>query len=74
MIATAEHKQESPAVAGSGRGDQRYAHIVEESVHPFQALCGKEFSGPREGPRPDEICPKCLAIFEGIEGGYLDES
>ena len=35
--------QEAPSRTDSRSKRGRYAHIVEESVHPFQALCGFEF-------------------------------
>lgn len=44
---------------------ERYAHIVEEDVHPYQALCGWEWNGTQLGPEPP-VCPKCLALYEGV--------
>jgi hypothetical protein len=45
---------------------ERYAHLVEDGRHPFQALCGAEQVWQNEGPEPP-ICPKCLEIYESID-------
>lgn len=45
---------------------ERYFHLVEEAVHPFQTLCGLELNRPPRGPRPSAICPDCLERYEAI--------
>ena len=65
------HKKKSPYESRRKRiplpdaTEPHYAHLVEEDVHPFQALCGAEEVWENHGPEPP-ICPECLALYEGL--------
>ena len=67
------HKKKSPYESRRKRAqplrdaaEPHYAHLVEEEVHPFQALCGAEEVWQNAGPEPP-VCPECLAIYEGLD-------
>ena len=52
--------------------EPRYAHLVEDSTHPYQALCGAEQVWHNEGPEPP-MCPECLAIYKQLDGPKVIE-
>lgn len=59
-----EHRAGEPGEPGDN--PDRYKHLVEEDVHPYQGLCGWEWDGRSDRPEPADICPVCLDIYNGI--------